>query len=115
MVYTVDDKGASSTFPRSATGATYTGDKALSRLRCGAMVGPRFESARDASRARGVLREVGAMKKEYDISKAKKNPYANRLNRQITIRVDDGGRVTSRPATLEPSYDSRASVFSRLY
>jgi len=53
------------------------------------------------------------MKKEYDISKAKKNPYANRLNRQITIRVDDGGRVTSRPATLEPSYDSRASVFSR--
>ena len=28
------------------------------------------------------------MKKEYDFSKAKKNPYAGRLKRQVTIRLD---------------------------
>ena len=29
------------------------------------------------------------MKKSYDFSKAKRNPYAKRLKRQITIRLDD--------------------------
>lgn len=29
------------------------------------------------------------MKREYDFSKAKKNPYAKRLKRQITIRLDE--------------------------
>ena len=28
------------------------------------------------------------MKKEYDLSKAKKNPYARRLKRRVTIRLD---------------------------
>ena len=28
------------------------------------------------------------MKKEYDFSKAKKNPYASQLKKQITIRID---------------------------
>jgi hypothetical protein len=28
------------------------------------------------------------MKKEYDFSKAKRNPYAKRLKKQITIRLD---------------------------
>jgi hypothetical protein len=28
------------------------------------------------------------MKKEYDFSKAKKNPYARRLKRRVTIRLD---------------------------
>jgi uncharacterized protein (DUF4415 family) len=28
------------------------------------------------------------MKKEYDFSKAKRNPYAARLKKQITIRLD---------------------------
>ncbi len=28
------------------------------------------------------------MRKEYDFSKAKKNPYAHRLKRQVTIRLD---------------------------
>ena len=28
------------------------------------------------------------MKKSYDFSKAKRNPYAKRLKRQITIRID---------------------------
>lgn len=30
------------------------------------------------------------MKKEYDFSKAKKNPYAARLKKQVTIRLDLG-------------------------
>ncbi len=30
------------------------------------------------------------MKKNYDFSKAKKNPFAKRLKRQITIRIDGG-------------------------
>ncbi|HEY7728925.1 MAG TPA: BrnA antitoxin family protein [Candidatus Eisenbacteria bacterium] len=29
------------------------------------------------------------MKKEYDFSKAKRNPYAKRLKRQVTIRLDE--------------------------
>jgi uncharacterized protein (DUF4415 family) len=29
------------------------------------------------------------MKTEYDFSRAKRNPYARRLKRQITIRLDD--------------------------
>lgn len=28
------------------------------------------------------------MRKEYDFSKAKRNPYARRLKRQVTIRLD---------------------------
>ena len=28
------------------------------------------------------------MRKEYDFSRAKKNPFAKRLKRQITIRID---------------------------
>ena len=30
------------------------------------------------------------MKKEYDFSKAKRNPYAKRLKKQVTIRLDEG-------------------------
>jgi predicted DNA binding CopG/RHH family protein len=29
------------------------------------------------------------MKKEYDFSKARRNPYARRLKKQITIRLDE--------------------------
>jgi uncharacterized protein (DUF4415 family) len=29
------------------------------------------------------------MKKHYDFSKAKKNPYARKLKRQITLRIDE--------------------------
>jgi uncharacterized protein (DUF4415 family) len=32
---------------------------------------------------------VATMKKSYDFSKARKNPYASRLKRQVTIRLDD--------------------------
>jgi len=30
------------------------------------------------------------MRKEYDFSTAKRNPYAGRLKRQVTIRLDEG-------------------------
>ena len=30
------------------------------------------------------------MKREYDFSKAKRNPYAKRLKRQVTIRLEEG-------------------------
>lgn len=29
------------------------------------------------------------MKREYDFSKARRNPYARRLKRQVTIRLED--------------------------
>jgi len=29
------------------------------------------------------------MKKEYDFSKARRNPYARKLKRQVTIRLDE--------------------------
>lgn len=29
------------------------------------------------------------MRKEYDFSKSRRNPYARRLKRQLTIRLDD--------------------------
>lgn len=31
---------------------------------------------------------MSTMKKEYDFSKAKKNPYSSQLKKQITIRID---------------------------
>ena len=30
------------------------------------------------------------MKNEYDFSKARKNPYAGRLKKRVTIRLDEG-------------------------
>ena len=30
------------------------------------------------------------MRKKYDFSRAKKNPYAAKLKRQVTIRMDEG-------------------------
>ncbi len=30
------------------------------------------------------------MRKTYDFSKGKKNPYANRLKKQVTIRLEEG-------------------------
>ena len=32
---------------------------------------------------------MNEMREEYDFSKAKKNPYANKLKKQITINLDD--------------------------
>jgi uncharacterized protein (DUF4415 family) len=32
----------------------------------------------------------GAMRKNYDFSKGKRNPYSNRVKKQVTIRLDEG-------------------------
>lgn len=37
------------------------------------------------------------MRKEYDSSKAVKNPYAARLTKQVTIRLDVPTVTTSKP------------------
>jgi uncharacterized protein (DUF4415 family) len=33
---------------------------------------------------------MAAMRKEYDFTKAKKNPYAGMLKKQVSIRLDEG-------------------------
>jgi uncharacterized protein (DUF4415 family) len=33
---------------------------------------------------------MATMRKEYDFSKAKKNPYANILKKHVSIRLDEG-------------------------
>ena len=52
----------------------------------------RIISARKATRNEAREYEIRlrerAMKEEYDFSKAKKNPYAKRLKRRVTIRLD---------------------------
>ena len=35
------------------------------------------------------MEKVANMRKEYDFSKAKKNPYAHLLKKQVTIRLDE--------------------------
>lgn len=40
-------------------------------------------------RASTIPRKVETMKKHYDFSEARKNPYAKRLKKQVTIRLDD--------------------------
>ena len=35
------------------------------------------------------MEKVTNMRKEYDFSKAKKNPYASLLKKQVTIRLDE--------------------------
>jgi uncharacterized protein (DUF4415 family) len=34
--------------------------------------------------------EVATINKNYDFSKGKRNPYANKRNEQVTIRLDEG-------------------------
>jgi hypothetical protein len=46
-------------------------------------------ATRQPLRTEAVDREVAKMRKQYDFSKAKKNPYARRLKKQITLRIDE--------------------------
>jgi hypothetical protein len=39
----------------------------------------------DKARAAAISGKIGKMRKEYDFSNAKRNPYAKRLKKQITI------------------------------
>ena len=51
----------------------------------------RIISARRANRheQKQYRERLRKMRKEYDFSKAKKNPYARRLKKQITLRIDE--------------------------
>ncbi len=48
-----------------------------------------FCSKGNPSRTETILGKVIEMRKEYDFSKAQKNPYARRLKRQVTLRMDE--------------------------
>src|SRR5262249_54435715 len=41
------------------------------------------------NRTSRLRKKVVAMRKSYDFSKGKRNPYAKRLKRQVTIRLDE--------------------------
>jgi uncharacterized protein (DUF4415 family) len=45
--------------------------------------------ARQRRANRGSIGKGGQMRKEYDFSKSRKNPYASQLKKQITIRLDE--------------------------
>ena len=47
------------------------------------------------------------MRKHYDFTKAKKNPYARRLKRQITIRLDEPTIAYFKSLAMEPFDGSR--------
>jgi predicted DNA binding CopG/RHH family protein len=40
--------------------------------------------------AHDVCEEDSSMRKEYDFSQARPNPYARRLKQSVTIRIDEG-------------------------
>jgi uncharacterized DUF497 family protein/predicted DNA binding CopG/RHH family protein len=48
-----------------------------------------FSEASEPLGAHGLRKEMEAMKKNYDFSKGKRNLYAKRLKKQITIRLDE--------------------------
>jgi uncharacterized protein (DUF4415 family) len=47
-----------------------------------------FQPARQPQKRKNLLK-VTNMRKEYDFSKARKNPYASMLKKPITIRLDE--------------------------
>jgi predicted DNA binding CopG/RHH family protein len=55
------------------------------------------------------------MKKEYDFSKGTKNPYASRLKRQVTIRLDGGtiGYFKSLAAETGIPYQTLINLYLR--
>jgi predicted DNA binding CopG/RHH family protein len=55
------------------------------------------------------------MRKEYDFSQSRKNPYANQLKRQITIRLDTmaGDYFKKMAAELGMPYQNLINLFLR--
>ena len=49
------------------------------------------------------------MRKEYDFSAARKNPYAAQLKKQITIRLDEESITYSRPFLKTLAFRIRVS------
>ena len=55
------------------------------------------------------------MRKKYDFSKAKKNPYARALKKQITIRIDEDtlGYFKSLAADIDVPYQTLINLYLR--
>jgi predicted DNA binding CopG/RHH family protein len=55
------------------------------------------------------------MRKEYDFSRAKRNPYAKRLKRQVTIRLDEAtiGYFKSLAADTGVPYQTLINLYLR--
>jgi len=55
------------------------------------------------------------MKKNYDFSKGKRNPYAKRLKKQITIRLDEATLAYFKrlAAEMEVPYQTLINLFLR--
>jgi len=55
------------------------------------------------------------MRKEYDFSKARKNPYASQLKKQITIRLDEDSITYFKtvPADVGIPYQSLINLYLR--
>ncbi len=73
-------------FPQIADGGGYRTELIL--VSAGGAASDHLRSQSNREGAKPVHQQVVEMKKEYDFSKAKRNPYAGRLKRQITIRLD---------------------------
>src|SRR5580700_3453586 len=72
-----------------------------------------LREARHRARRRHVLE--APMRKEYDFSKSRKNPYAKRLKRQITIRLDVSavGYFKKMAAELGMPYQNLINLYLR--
>jgi uncharacterized protein (DUF4415 family) len=49
------------------------------------------------------------MRKEYDFSKSRKNPYASQLKKQITIRLDEDAIIYFKGVSKEVGIRTKAS------
>ena len=54
------------------------------------------------------------MRKEYDFSKARKNPYASQLKKQITIRLDEDSITYFKAVSEDVGIPSHQSLSARL-
>lgn len=61
------------------------------------------------------MREEDGMKREYDFSKARRNPYAAKLKRSITIRLDESTIAYFRELSeeLEIPYQTLINLYLR--
>jgi predicted DNA binding CopG/RHH family protein len=72
-----------------------------------------LREARDAAGGRSVLE--AQVRKEYDFSQSRKNPYAKQLKRQITIRLDSAAvdYFKKMAAELGMPYQNLINLFLR--
>src|SRR5262249_4245705 len=74
-----------------------------------------FRPQGERVRASCLRGPVVDMKKQYDFSKARRNPYARRLKRQITIRIDENtlGYFNALAEDLGIAYQTLINLYLR--